>query len=245
MGLKADLHIHTVLSPCGDIEMTPVAIVKNALDKGLEIIGITDHNSTRQAPIIKKIAARYGLHVLCGAEITTKEEVHVLAFVDGLDKLEALQGFLDQNLVKVPNDPVFFGYQLVVDEDENVLCQEDDLLIGAISVGIDQVAKFVHSLGGVFIPAHIDKKANSLISQLGFVPSDIEADAFELSCICDVGSFFKSNPHLSGRNFISSSDAHFPGDIGKCCTNFDICDFSFASFVEALRHSAVDDFVKN
>lgn len=43
---KADLHIHSVLSPCGSLDMSPKNIVQSALDKELEIIAITDHNST-------------------------------------------------------------------------------------------------------------------------------------------------------------------------------------------------------
>ena len=46
MQFKADMHIHSVLSPCGDIEMSPSAIVAQAKAKGLDIIGLTDHNST-------------------------------------------------------------------------------------------------------------------------------------------------------------------------------------------------------
>ena len=46
-GFKADLHIHTVLSPCGDLEMSPTAIVDRALSRGLDMIAISDHNTTR------------------------------------------------------------------------------------------------------------------------------------------------------------------------------------------------------
>ena len=49
MDIRADLHIHTVLSPCGDLEMSPENILHFAQIQGLNMIGITDHNSTRQA----------------------------------------------------------------------------------------------------------------------------------------------------------------------------------------------------
>ena len=53
---KADLHIHTLLSPCGDLDMTPDEIVRLAKKCGLDIIGITDHNSTKHG----KLAREYG-----------------------------------------------------------------------------------------------------------------------------------------------------------------------------------------
>jgi len=53
---RADLHIHSVLSPCGDLDMSPVNIVEEASRKGLDIIGITDHNTTRHTGLVKRLA---------------------------------------------------------------------------------------------------------------------------------------------------------------------------------------------
>ncbi len=79
---RADLHIHTTLSPCGDLEMHPVNIVSKAAIQGLDIIGITDHNSTRHCALISRLAAEKGIFVMQGAEVTTKEEVHCLVFFE-------------------------------------------------------------------------------------------------------------------------------------------------------------------
>lgn len=232
---KADLHIHTTLSPCGDIEMTPLEIVKLAKAKGLDIIGITDHNSTLQSREIQKIGEREGLYVLCGAEVTTKEEVHVVVLVNGDENLNSLQNYLQENLIKVPNNPEIFGYQLVVDELEDVLYQEDNLLIGSIDRSIEEVEEFVHSLGGIFIPAHIDKQQNSLISQLGFVPLHLAVDALELSYRVSKDEFLKSNPYLKNYPFITSSDAHYPKEIGRSFTNLEMAEISFENIKNALK----------
>ena len=64
MDIRADLHIHTVLSPCGDLEMSPENILYFAQVQGLNMIGITDHNSTRQAPIIRDYGKTKGIFVL-------------------------------------------------------------------------------------------------------------------------------------------------------------------------------------
>ena len=235
---KADLHIHTVLSPCGDIEMTPAAVVRRPKALGIGVIGITDHNSTRQCAEIHRIGRREGLFVLCGAEITTREEVHVLAFAEAGAHLEHLQAYLDRYLPVFPNDPEVFGHQLAVDEQENILYQEDRLLIHAIDRSLEEVEAFVHSIGGIFMPAHIDKPQHSLLGQLGFVPADLRVDALEVSHRCDPEAFRQEHPHLSNYNLTRSSDAHYPEEIGRAVTWLDIETPSFAAIKEALKNKS-------
>ena len=127
---KADLHIHTVLSPCGDLEMSPSAIVDRALQRGLDMIAISDHNTTRQVKVTQKIGREKGLFVLGGVEVTSQEETHCLCYFRDDEQLDAFQEFLDEHLPKIPNDEDRFGYQLIVDEeDENRYAyQERELL---------------------------------------------------------------------------------------------------------------------
>ncbi len=232
---KCDLHIHTTLSPCGDIEMTPLNIISKAKERDLAIIGITDHNSTLQSRYIWETGQREGVMVLCGAEITTREEVHVLAFVDGKEALDALQEYLNRTLVRIPNNVDIFGYQLVVNEQEEVIYQEESLLTNTTDQSIEEVEQFVHSLGGIFIPAHIDKQQNSILSQLGFLPPSLSVDALELSSHCNIDKFISDNSYLSKRAFIRSSDAHYPQDIGKCFVELEISDITFNSIKSALN----------
>lgn len=233
--IKADLHIHTTLSPCADIEMTPAFIVKRAKECGLGIIGITDHNSTLQCLETKRIGDREGVFVLCGAEITTKEEVHVLAFVEDKEKLEKLQSYLCDHLPKIPNNVDYFGYQLIVNEKEEILGEEQYLLINAINQSIEQVERFVHSLGGIFIPAHIDKRQNSIMSQLGFLPLGLDVDAIEVSGRTDIAEFLKKNNNLKKFMIIKSSDAHFPDDFGSFFTGLNLENISFSAIKVALN----------
>ena len=214
---RADLHNHTLLSPCGDIEMTPAFIVRTALRKGYDIIGITDHNTTLQ-----------------GREI---EEAHCLAFADSEESLDALQNFLDDSLPKIPNDEEVFGYQLAVNEAEEVIYEAPYLLISAIDRSIGEVAAFVASIGGIFIPAHIDKPQNSVISQLGFVPPDLPFDALEISARCDLEGLLARNAYLKKRApaFIRSSDAHYPEDFCRAVTYFNMPCRSFEEIRMALR----------
>jgi 3',5'-nucleoside bisphosphate phosphatase len=232
---RADLHVHTLLSPCGDLEMSPAKIVKRAAELDIKILGITDHNSTKQAPLVKKLAEKEGIFTLCGAEVTTKEEVHCLAFFENIETLSEFQKYLDDHLPDIKNDPKYFGYQVVIDEQEMIVEEISKLLISGINQSLDQVEQKVHELKGIFIPAHIDRKKFSLTSQLGFVPPDLKADAFEISGLTAVKDIVKMFPYLKEKTFIRSSDAHFPHQIGSTTTIFELEEVSYDNIRKALR----------
>lgn len=234
---KADFHVHTVLSPCGDLDMSPIKLVEQAKKVGLDILGITDHNSTKHALLTQKIAARENIFVLCGAEITTKEEVHVLCFMPDSKSLSLLQEYIDTYLIKVENNVKLFGEQLVVNEDEEILAEEDYLLINAIDQNINQISEFVHLHQGIFIPAHIDRPAFSLLGQLGFIPPDLICDAFEL-WKTDSKKITTQFPYIKNSSFIRSSDAHFINDIGIKSTEFYLMERSFDEIKLALNQQS-------
>ncbi len=232
---SADLHVHTLLSPCGDLEMSPANIVNIAARKQIDILGITDHNSTKHGPLIQKMAAKNGIFVVCGAEVTTKEEIHCLTFFENIEKLMRFQQYLDENLADVKNNPQKFGYQVVLDEDEMIVEEVDKLLIAAIDQSIDEVEEMVHKLDGLFIPAHIDRPAYSLLGQLGFLPPGLKADALEISNNTTAEELMKLHPELAGYTFIQNSDAHYPEQLGTRVTRFSIKTRSFQEIAMALR----------
>jgi 3',5'-nucleoside bisphosphate phosphatase len=232
---RADLHIHTTISPCGDLDMHPVNIVSRAAEKKLDIIGITDHNNTRHCPLISKLAAAKGIFVMQGAEVTTKEEVHCLAFFENNDTLSRFQEFLDSSLPDIMNVPEIFGYQVQVDEDENIVFEEKRLLINAINKSIGELESFVHSMNGIFIPAHIDKGKNSIYSQLGFLPDNLRADALEVSRLTTPEKFAAIHPEIRRFSLIRSSDAHMPENIGSATTLFHISEPSFQEVSMAFK----------
>ena len=211
---KADLHIHTVLSPCGDLEMSPTNIVSRALERGLDMIAISDHNTTRQVKVTQKVGRDHGLFVLGGVEVTSQEEAHCLAFFANDEQLDAFQEFLDQHLPPIPNDEDRFGYQLIVDENEEIVGEEEYHLLNGIDVDIDGIYEEVHRIGGLFIPAHVNKGSTSLTSQLGFVPPDLRADGLEINKFVTKEEFLKKNAYLKRFGFITDSDAHFVDNIG-------------------------------
>ena len=228
---RADLHIHSVLSPCGDIDMSPVRIIHEAKMKKLDIIGITDHNTTGHAELMVELGKKEGITVFPGAEICTKEEIHCLVFFENIEKTKRFQKYIELYLPDIKNLSDKFGEQYLVNEKEEILEVVDYLLINAIEQNITEVEQETHRLEGVFIPAHIDRKSNGILSQLGFIPEDLVIDALELYDYKNVNRLSLSDQVTC----ITNSDAHVPYDIGSRVTNYMMYKPSFAEWKLALK----------
>lgn len=232
---QADLHIHSVLSPCSNLDMSPVNIIQAASKQKLDIIGITDHNSTRHGPIIKRIGEQCGIFVLQGVEVTTKEEIHCLAFFENEDFLNEFQQYLTEHLPFVQNDPNYFGYQVVVNDEEHIIEEIESLLIVGIDQSIDEVDRKIRTLNGIFIPAHIDRPHNGLLSQIGFMPKQMIPDAIEINGSSLKTDFLIKYPEFSRFSIIKNSDAHSLSQIGCRQTGFKLDKVSFGEIVLALH----------
>lgn len=219
---NADLHIHTCLSPCGSLDMSPGNIIRTAKAKGLHMIAITDHNTTRNVRVCVEIGSREGVYVIPGCEVNTREEVHCLCYFPHLQALEEFQNYLEERMTDVKNDPRRMGYQVAVDENDLIVYEEERSLFMSIDDEIEGVAGEVHRLDGIFVPAHIDRPKNSLFSQLGFIPFDLEYDALEVSKATTPEEFVKKHQGLKGKRFLQNSDAHYPEDIASVYNRFNM-----------------------
>ena len=214
---RADLHVHTCLSPCGDLEMSPHKIANQAKIKELDILGICDHNSAENTPALMKAAEKFDIRVLPGLEVTSQEEVHILALFDKVEPALALQDIVYAHLPG-ENDERAFGMQVIVNHRGDVLGFNKRLLIGASTLTLEEVVATIHSLNGLAVASHIDREGFSLIGQLGFIPDHLELDALEISPRMSFSEAqAKFAPHLP---IISSSDAHFLNEIGIGTTTF-------------------------
>lgn len=216
----ADLHIHTCLSPCAELEMSPSAIVKTAAENGIDIIAITDHNSAENVVAAKKAAEDTDLTVLAGMEITTSEEAHILALFDDIESSIKLQDIVYEHLLPGENDEKRFGEQIVVNEKDEVLQFNNRLLIAATELPVYSVVNTIHSLGGLAIASHVDKDVFSIVSQLGFIPDNLKFNALEMSPHIDRKRAEVTFLSYNSYTWISSSDAHYLRDIGKRTTSF-------------------------
>ncbi len=234
---RADLHIHTVLSPCADLEMTPVKIVEKAKEAGLQIIGITDHNSTLNAKLVRQLGKEEGILVLTGAEVTTKEEVHCLAFFEHDDQLDQFQKFLEKHIIRIPNSKGHFGYQPVVDARENIIEMVPYYLSSALKKGITEIQKYVYELDGIFIPAHVNRSMNGLFSHLGFIPQNLEFDALGITGKTTENHVRKHYVLENKISLLYNSDAHFLEQIGSSYSVFTISELNFLEVKMALNQS--------
>lgn len=212
---RADLHIHTCLSPCGSLEMSPTVIVGTALARGLDIIAITDHNSTLQCPEIQALGAEAGLTVIAGAEVCTREEAHCLALFGTEEARAAFQHYLEQHLPSVPNNPERFGDQVWVNRNDEIIGEAPCLLLSALDQNVNQIAAFVKKQGGLFIAAHVERPSFSLISQLGFIDPSLPLDAIEYTDVSRFARLQSQHTYLSNYTAYSASDAHYPEQIGS------------------------------
>jgi PHP family Zn ribbon phosphoesterase len=216
---RCDLHIHTCLSPCGDLDMYPQAIIEKCISERLDVIGICDHNSSENAVYVIKASEGKPVTVLPGMEITTKEEVHVIALFDNIGTLLKLQGIIYESLSGMNREDVF-GCQPIVNEKGVVKGFNERLLIGATELSFHESVDLIHRFDGLAIAAHIDRESFGVIGQLGFIPADIKLDALEISPRTGRKKAAELYPELSHYPFVESSDAHFIGDIGKGTTLF-------------------------
>jgi predicted metal-dependent phosphoesterase TrpH len=220
--VAADLHIHTCLSPCGDLDMTPTKIVRRALEKNLSMIAVTDHNSAENTSAVIAAARETGLFIVPGMEVTTSEEVHIVALFDKVESALSMQALIYDSLQTGENDEDVFGIQVVANEFDEVEHINKRLLIGSTALSVADVVEAIHNRQGLAIAAHIDRESYSLVGQLGFIPQDLDLDAIEISRhmnLSDARARFKEYERFP---FITSSDAHFPSDIGASSTLFQV-----------------------
>ncbi len=215
---KADLHIHTVLSPCAQLSMGPRDIVQMAIEKQLDMIAITDHNSAENAEAVIGAARGTNLTVIPGMEVCSREGIHLICLFPNLVSINSFQDFVYASLPEGENDESFFGSQIVCDKDENILYHNKKLLAFSIDKSIDQVVLQVHSKGGIVYPAHVNRKAYGILSVMGFIPSNLAFQAIEFS-FNRTGA--EPDNYLKAKyTIIASSDAHDLKDIGKNRTYF-------------------------
>ena len=206
-----DLHIHSALSPCADDDMTPNNIAGMAAIKGLDIIAVTDHNSCGNVRAVAECAKQYNVIVVPGMEVETAEEVHVVCYFPNLDAAFEMQKIVAAKMMGIKNNPKTFGNQFYMDENDEITEIEENLLVSATMMSFQEVFETVKKLDSIAVPAHIDRSSYSVISNLGFMPPDVEICTVEITA----QNLEKWKEDYSEFQIITNSDAHSLGNISE------------------------------
>ena len=207
-----DLHIHSCLSPCGDNDSTPDSIAGMGELNGLDIMALTDHNSCKNCPAFFSAAQRHGITAVAGMELTTAEDIHVVCLFETLAGAMEFDKEVEKRRILFPNKSEVFGDQLIMNEQDTVIGVEENLLINATTLPLEEVPALCEAFGGICYPAHIDRESNAVIAVLGAFPTEPKFGFAELhngGLIDDYAEIAS----LPKQNFIVSSDAHYLWDI--------------------------------
>lgn len=231
---RADLHIHTCLSPCSELSMTPARIVERASSLGINIMAVCDHNTAEHVEVTADIAKKKGIKVIAGIEINSLEEVHVLGLFENMTDALSMQAIVYANLPGENNEEAF-GMQVLVNESEEVLGFNNRFLIGATDLSVNSIVELIHGFNGLAIASHIDREGFGIIGQLGFIPEGIEFDALEISYRTSMAKAQEIFGPYSHIPWITSSDAHSLEDIGRSTTWFVMEHSTFEEMRSALK----------
>lgn len=217
----ADLHVHTALSPCADDRMTPRAILERAGALGINLLAATDHNASENAEALVTLSREYGIAVLPGMELQTREEVHLLCLFDSVEAAAAWQEVVHQWLPVCQNVPQVFGRQLLFDS--RGLHRPDEyprLLQMSAELTVEEAVQGVREMGGLCLPAHVDRPSYGLLCTLGLLPDKVTFEAAEISPHLAPESALLRYPALKGTTLFTSSDAHWPDQVGSGVSEF-------------------------
>jgi len=206
--LRVDLHLHTVVSACAEVEMIPPFIVDRARELGLNMIAVTDHNTAENVVAVQRAADGSGIVVVAGMEVQTREEAHILCLFATSDAALTWQEVVYSHLPDRRNRDDVFGAQFVVDETGDYVRTNERLLLTSVSMSAEQVVDGARALGGLAIAAHVDRPSFSLLANLGFVPDALRLNAIEISRQVTAETFRAEHPELAHRTLIASGDAH-------------------------------------
>ena len=209
-----DLHMHTPLSPCGQDSMVPEAVVSRCLDMGLDVIAITDHNTSGNVRPFWEEGQEKGLIVVPGMELQTQEDIHLVCLFETPEILEAWERELQPFIPPQQNDSRYFGHQHKLSRQGTVIGEESRMLLASMSISVDQAVSTVHEYGGLCIAAHIDRQGFSLWTAFGLIPAYIPFDGIELTCHLPREEAQLAAIRALGYRYLTAGDAHHLEGIG-------------------------------
>ena len=231
-----DLHMHSCLSPCGDMDMTPNNIVGMSKLLGLDVIALTDHNSVLNCKAVMKLGEENGLCVIPGMELTTMEEIHVVCLFPTYEKALQFNDYVKEHQMQFPNRVDIYGRQVIMDENDEEIGEVENLLILATDISVMDIKPLVESFDGVCYPAHINRDSMSIISSLGDIPPECDFKTAEVSSSGDVEKLKERYPILSDMLIVRDSDAHYLQNMRDAENFFELDELSINAVLKKLKN---------
>ncbi len=208
-----DLHLHSCLSPCGDMDMTPNNITGMAKLLGLDIIALTDHNTSLNCEATIAAGKENGVVVVPGMELTTSEDIHAACLFPTLERALEWSEYVDNHRIKIKNRPDIYGRQVIM----NALDEE------------------IRSFGGICYPAHVDRDSLSILSVLGEIDESCGFITAELADKSKLDTLRRLHPILDTLNIVTNSDAHYLENMRDAENQIELEELSAECLVERLN----------
>lgn len=228
-----DLHMHTCLSPCSEEEMTPNNVVNMSMIKGLDVIAITDHNSIKNCRAAMEVGKKRDVVVIPGMELQTLEDVHLICLFRDIETITAFADFIEEKKLKIPNKAEKYGHQLILDANDDTVGEDPFLLITSADISVEAAFKKVREMGGFIFPAHIDRASNSIVSNLGFIPDNLNVKLVEVSTNPSGKKILADNSYDKYRKLINS-DAHMLDKISERINYIEVEELSIDGVFDSL-----------
>ena len=229
-----DLHLHSCLSPCGDMDMTPNNLVNMAKLLGLDVIALTDHNTSLNCEAAMAVGREIGLVVIPGMELTTSEDIHAVCLFPTLEKALAWNGYVDNHRIKIRNRADIYGRQVIMNESDEEMGELEHLLLPATEISIMNAYRKVKEFGGICYPAHIDRDSLSILSVLGEIDESCGFKTAELADKSKLEALRTQHPILNTLNIVTNSDAHYLENMRDAANYLELDSLSPESVIEFL-----------
>ncbi|MFV0425081.1 MAG: PHP domain-containing protein [Bacilli bacterium] len=229
-----DLHIHSILSPCGDYLMTPNNILNMATLTNLNVIAITDHNSTMQCPAFKMLSSSFDMLIIYGCELQV-EGGHLLVYFKKYEEINKFQEYLNSIIKKEKYDIEYYGEQTVMNEYDIETKIYPYYLVNDLDTSLSEILEVLRGYHCIKILAHLDKPTTSLLNIIKQENSD-DIDGIELINSENLEKIVKVCPFLKNKNVIYNSDAHNIAQINDSDNYFEIDQLSIDNVFEVFKN---------
>lgn len=228
--------MHSCLSPCGDMDMTPNNIVGMSKLLGLDVIALTDHNSVLNCEAVIKLAQENSMCALAGMELTTMEEIHVVCLFPDYEKALRFNDYVKEHQMQIKNRADIYGRQVIMNENDEEIGEVDNLLILATDISVMDVRNVVESFDGVCYPAHINRDSMSILSVLGEIPPECGFKTVEVSSSGDINKLKTMHPILNDMLIVRDSDAHYLENMKDAQNFFDLDELTPENVLKILKN---------